>query len=166
MAYPTKTTRLKVIGLCFICACHQPEKENQSAANNKPKASPQTTEITAANLCFRQISGRQNQDTAWVQLKIDNTQVSGSYINSPFEKDSRKGTLQGTKVGNKISATWFFRQEGQTDSLLVQFILTNNQLRQKPYSYSNSTGREYLADTTTYNLIFEAVDCAHFFRTK
>ncbi|PIQ22748.1 MAG: hypothetical protein COW65_01360 [Cytophagales bacterium CG18_big_fil_WC_8_21_14_2_50_42_9] len=166
MANSTKATRLKVMGLCFICACHQPEKENQSAANNKSKASPQTAEITAANLCFRQISGRQNQDTAWVELKIDHAQVSGSYINLPFEKDSRKGTLQGTKAGDKISATWFFRQEGQTDSLPVQFRLTSNQLLQKPYSYNRSTGREYLADTTAYNVIFEAIDCADFPRIK
>jgi hypothetical protein len=80
----------------------------------------------------------------------------------PFEKDSRRGTLRGTKEGTRIKATWTFRQEGQSDSLPVHFELANKRLLQKPYRYHRESGREYVADTSRYTLSFQQIDCAGF----
>jgi len=159
MASQLKKSRLPVAALFIILACQRTEKEKQTAAIT-PEAPPSTTEKTAATLCFRQVTGRQNQDTAWVQLEIKAQQVTGKFQNLPFEKDWRRGTLIGTKNKNEISARWTFTQEGQLDSLPVQFRLVGNQLRQKPYSYIENTGREYLVDTTAYSVIFQEINCA------
>jgi len=70
------------------------------------------------------------------------------------------GIGRAEKIKDKISARWLFRQEGQLDSLPVQFKLAGNQLRQKPFRYNKNTGREYLADTTAYSVIFQEINFA------
>ena len=160
MAHRLKAALLQATILFAIYACNFSEKENQTTASTIRKAPTKTKAINTVNLCFRQVTGWQNQDTAWIVLHINGQQVTGSYVNLPFEKDVRRGTLRGTKKEKEISALWSFMQEGQLDSLPVQFKLTNNQLRQKPFSYNKDTGRKYLADTTSYSVIFQETNCA------
>jgi len=160
MAHRLKAALLQTITLFVIYACNLSEKENQTTVSTIQKAPTNTKAITTASLCFRQVTGRQNQDTAWIVLIINQQQVTGSYVNLPFEKDARRGTLSGIKKEEEISALWTFMQEGQLDSLPVQFRLTNNQLWQKPFSYNKNTGRAYLADTTSYSVIFQETNCA------
>jgi len=159
MAYGLKTTRFPIAALFFIFACHQPPKEKPAAAI--PAEAPANLNINnPVKLCFRRIFGQQNQDTAWVQLEINAQQVTGRFEYLAFEKDERRGTLTGTKIKDEISVRWLFKQEGQLDSLPVQFKLAGNQLRQKPFRYNKNTGREYLTDTTAYSVIFKEIDCA------
>ena len=159
MAHRLKAALLQTITLFVISACNLSEKENRITASTIRKAPTKTKAINTANLCFRQVTGRQNLDTAWIVLDINEQQVTGSYINLPFEKDARRGTLNGTKKEKEISALWTFMQEGRLDSLPVQFRLTGNQLWQKPFSYNKNMGRAYLADTTSYSVIFQKTNC-------
>ena len=161
MAYGLKTMRFPIAALFITFACHQPPKEKPVAAITAE--APANLNINnPVKLCFQQVFGQQNQDTAWVQLEISAQQVTGRFRYLPFEKDARRGTLIGTKMKDEITARCLFKQEGQLDSLPVQFKLAGNQLRQKPFRYNKNTGREYLADTTAYSVIFQEIDWADF----
>lgn len=143
--------------LCLGCNCTT--ETAQTTTNTQTNIEPSGTAATAGEMCFRQVSGRQKQDTAWVHLTIINATVTGTYWHLPFEKDSRRGTLKGSKKDDVITASWTFMQEGQTDSLPVQFKLTGNQLQQKNYSFNPATGRAYLPDSAQFRLVYSKLDC-------
>ena len=149
-----KTTLLAAAIFTILVSCNSPSNNKGTTASELPAAVPGADTVT----CYRHLAGQQQQDTALVHLIMDKDQVSGSYINAIFEKDRRQGSLRGTKTGNKITAIWTFSQEGQTDSLPVVFELAKGQLRQKPYSYTEN-GREFIADSSAYSLIFQEIDC-------
>ncbi|KAA5549144.1 hypothetical protein [Adhaeribacter rhizoryzae] len=153
-----KKTLLVVVAGTLFFACNRTTDTTQTTRTSVADEKPATLSPDE-EMCFRQVSGGQKRDTAWVHLNIKNAKVTGTYWNLPFEKDSRRGTLRGTKNKDVITATWTFMQEGQTDSLPVQFRVTPNTLQQKPYSYHPSTGREYLVDSAEFTLVYEKLDC-------
>lgn len=157
-----KTTFLKIVACLFFYSCSRLSEETQTTTTSSPENPNQTAITTTGEWCFRQVAGRQKQDTAWVYLKMKENKVTGEFLQLPFEKDSRRGTLSGTKTGNDIMGTWTFSQEGQTDSLPVHFQLIQDTLRQKPYSYATRTGRAYLSDSASFTIVFERVDCRNF----
>jgi len=149
--------------LLFSCnSCHRAAETTQTTQTTRTSPADQAPATLSIDeeMCFRQVTGAQKQDTAWVHLTIKNAKVSGTYWYLPYEKDSRRGTLRGTQTNDVITATWTFMQEGQTDSLPVQFRLTPNTLQQKPYCYHPSTGREYLADSAQFTLVYSKLGCA------
>ncbi|WP_146905796.1 hypothetical protein [Adhaeribacter aerolatus] len=154
-----KKTLLAVVAGTLFLACNRTTETTQATRTPAADEKPATLSLDE-EMCFQQVSGGQKRDTAWVHLNIKNAKVTGTYSYLPFEKDSRRGTLRGTKNNDIITATWTFMQEGQTDSLPVQFRVTLNTLQQKPYSYHPSTGREYLADSAKFMLVYEKLDCA------
>jgi hypothetical protein len=84
-----KLLLLNLVALClYSCnANNTPKSQNSSAITNASQTD---------TLCFQNISGMKNQDTATVQLLIQNKNVSGRFSTIPFEKDRRIGTLTGT----------------------------------------------------------------------
>ena len=149
-----KTTPFAAVIITTLVSCNSPANNKGNTASELSATVPGADTVT----CYRHLTGQQQQDTALVHLIVNKDKVSGSYINAIFEKDRRQGSLRGTKAGNRITAIWTFSQEGQTDSLPVAFELAKDQLRQKPYSY-NENGREFIADSSVYSLIFQAIDC-------
>ncbi|QCR22274.1 hypothetical protein [Pontibacter sp. SGAir0037] len=137
----------------FSCNSNTGEAHKTSASGQQPDEQP-------VKRCFQSVSGNQHQDTAWVQLEIKEENITGYFTNQLFEKDARRGTIQGSRKGNEIKATWTFSQEGRQDTLPVHFKLENNKLFQKPYSYNSATGREFIADSSSYAIRFDALDCS------
>lgn len=148
-----KTMLLAAAIITTLFSCNSPAHKG-TTDTELPATVPGAATVT----CYRHLAGKQQQDTALVHLMVDKDKVSGSYINAIFEKDRRQGSLRGTKTGNTITAIWTFSQEGQIDSLPVAFELTKDQLQQKPYSYTKN-GREFIADSSAYSLIFQKIDC-------
>ena len=111
------------------------------------------------SLCFQRLEGIQKQDSTFINLIFKGDSVSGILNHLPYEKDSRKGSLQGIRNGDTIKALWSFMQEGMNDTISVEFKLSENELHQKTWGIDKNTGRQKLTDTSTFSLRYQKIDC-------
>ncbi|MEO6497438.1 MAG: hypothetical protein ABIN95_00430, partial [Mucilaginibacter sp.] len=85
------------------CSSNQNTSQSDSVATDSSATAP-VRNATTGDVCFLHTDGTANQDSNLVHLKIDGNKVTGDMKWIPKEKDSRKGTLEGTQQGNTIKA--------------------------------------------------------------
>ncbi|HEY0668760.1 MAG TPA: hypothetical protein VGD22_11315 [Sphingobacteriaceae bacterium] len=112
-----------------------------------------------AQLCFQKLEGTANQDTTYLKLIMNGSSVSGEFNHMPYEKDSRKGSISGSRNGDLIKAVWRYMQEGVTDSISVEFKLDGEHLLQKNLSVDPKTGRQYTSEASGYTMKYTKVKC-------
>ena len=122
-------------------------------------ASKLNTPAQNMEYCFVHTDGDSAQDTTAIHLVINGNTVSGDMIWLPKDKDRRKGTLAGTLKGNIIKAVWSFMQEGQTDTLRVEFKLSSQRLAQKPFVLNLKNGRQQLDARADYTMLYNMDNC-------
>jgi len=145
-------------GVVLLCSCNneqQPGRGSQKAL----EAAGKITTGQADTVCFLRTTGDKNQDSDFVHLVIVNDRVAGELDIVPYEKDARRGTFRGSKLGNDISGVWTYLQEGQTDSIRVMFRLEKDRLLQKAASVDPVSGREILRDTAAYSIFYKKTNC-------
>ena len=149
-----------ILALAFIMVSCNDTGDKSEAASIDTLADSSTPKRTpnAHALCFLRTEGNNNQDTTSIELVIKNNKVTGLMNWMPYEKDSRKGKLQGTIKNDSIQVAWSFMQEGVTDTIILQFKLDNNQLMQKPLKFNTTTGREHTDETADYTLTYRTSD--------
>jgi len=137
-----------------LAACTSPEgKENigDTVINGDTLAKP--IEVEATSMCFLRTEGKSNQDTTSIELVIKDDKVTGQMYWHPFEKDSRKGALNGTLRGDTVYAVWTFMQEGMQDTLGLQFLIKGDNLMQKPLKLNTTTGRQQTDNAAEFTLL-------------
>ena len=112
----------------------------------------------ASSLCFLRTEGKSNQDSTSIELVIKDNKVTGQMNWMPNQKDSRKGTLEGTIKGDTINTVWSFMQEGMKDTLNLKFKLSNNKLSQKPLKLNVTSGRDQTDESVGYSLNYRTSD--------
>lgn len=112
-------------------------------------------------LCFLRTEGKNNTDTTSIEFVIHGNKVTGQMNWLPYQKDSRKGTLEGVIKNNIIIAKWSFMQEGMKDTLNLNFKFKDNKLSQKPLKLNTQTGREQTDEGVGYTLNYNSVDKIH-----
>lgn len=117
-----------------------------AVAGNKPAIS---------SLCFLRTEGKEHQDSTSVELVVKGSKVSGIMNWLPWQKDSRKGTLNGEVKGDTVLATWTFMQEGVKDTLNLKFKLDSSQLLQKPLKLNTKTGRQQTDEKAGYTVVYK-----------
>jgi hypothetical protein len=152
---------LIVLSLLMTVACTNNRLKRDSAADSISVASDINLH-TSKPLCFIRVEGESNQDTSFINLKMNGEDVTGEFKHLPHEKDSRIGTLKGKRKGNEIKALWSFIQEGMNDTLSIELKLRENQLLQKSYSIDPVRGRQFTSDTSRYTIIYNKIDCQSF----
>lgn len=110
-------------------------------------------------ICFERYSGLKKQDTASVRIIFSGSEVHGDYSNFPYQKDARIGKISGRRSGTLIKGIWQYHQEGMNDSIPFAFRLEGDKMWQKETSFDTVSGRETLADSSSFNILFEKVDC-------
>jgi hypothetical protein len=110
----------------------------------------------ASSLCFLRTDGKNNQDSTSIELVIKGNKVSGQMNWMPYQKDSRKGKLDGIIAGDTIKATWAFMQEGMPYTLGLKFKLDKDQLTQKPLKLNTKTGRDQTDESAGYSLSYSS----------
>lgn len=110
-------------------------------------------------LCFAQLKNAQSKDSSFINLSILGDKVTGKYSWIPFEKDSRTGSINGTKRGDTIDVVWSFMQEGMQDTLRTVFLLQPNTLKQKPYTINQKTGREVTNNQSDFSISYQKINC-------
>ena len=112
----------------FIASCSS--NSNKTANKDSVDAhAADTGKITSAtpaasSLCFLKTEGK---DTTSIELVTKGIKVTGIMNWLPYQKDSRKGTLEGMVKGDTINALWSFMQEGMKDTLNLKFVLKNGE---------------------------------------
>lgn len=148
---------LTILGLAFLyIGCSSNNQKNSSDTLTTDSSGNSSTIDT---LCFLHTSGTSNQDSTLVSLIINGDEVTGAMKWFPYEKDSRRGTLEGVQVGNVIKATWSFMQEGVTDTMEMEFELGDGKLAQKPLVVNPNTGREQTDENKDYTIIYNKIKC-------
>lgn len=149
--------------LAIVSCSSNPDKQSKtdsvivSDTVVKTQSTVQTSSApTATSLCFLRTEGKNNQDSTSIELVVKGNKVSGQMNWMPYQKDSRKGKLDGVIAGDTIKATWAFMQEGMTDTLGLKFKLDNDQLTQKPLKLNIKTGREQTDESAGYRLTYQS----------
>ena len=144
----------------IITSCNSVGDKSEAASIDtlSNTGTPTNRTPNAHALCFLRTEGNNNQDTTSIELVVKNNKVTGLMNWLPYQKDSRKGKLQGTIKNDTIQAVWSFMQEGMTDTLNLQFKLHNNSLLQKPLKVNAQTGREQTDETADYTLSYRTSD--------
>ncbi|WP_158824884.1 hypothetical protein [Mucilaginibacter lacusdianchii] len=127
-----------------LAACQSPESKTSSALNGQDSTHAVAESYTPANgnYCYQLASGSQGKDTLDITLQISDGHVSGDMSNRIFEKDARKGALEGSIKGQDISAIWTYSQEGTKDTMKVLFKINKDDLWQRSIKYNAQTQRE------------------------
>jgi hypothetical protein len=149
-----------ILALAVITSCNTTgDKSAAASIDTLSKVGTPTNRTPNAHaLCFLRTEGPNNQDTTSIELVIKNNKVTGLMNWMPYQKDSRKGKLQGTIKNDSVLAVWSFMQEGMTDTMKLQFKLHNNTLLQKPLKVDQKTGRQQTDETADYTLAYRTSD--------
>ncbi len=148
--------KIITITCCFVftlLACKSNSNSKNTNSGNKETSGSAVMETES---CYLMTMGK---DTATVKLVFKADSVFGSLNQSYYEKDSRKGTLQGTKNNETIKAIWTYMQEGMEDTLATEFKIEGKKLRQKAYKIDPKSGRELLSDTAKFDKVYDKVNC-------
>ncbi|RXF70727.1 hypothetical protein [Arcticibacter tournemirensis] len=149
-----------LVSLNLLYACNGGKNKNESTNTDTASKRDSVTSATLnPTLCFEHYDGTKNQDTTILHLEIFENNVKGDLKWIPSEKDGRTGTIKGTKDGDLIKGIWTYMQEGQQDSLPVEFKLLKETILQKAYAIDPKTGRESLSDTSGFTIEFKEVPC-------
>ncbi|MFD2163543.1 hypothetical protein ACFSJU_14130 [Paradesertivirga mongoliensis] len=145
-----------VILLAFVFTSCNTDHKTGSADAQTDSAVLLTQEKT---LCFLRLEGASKRDSSIIHIKINGDSIDGTFNHLPYEKDSRKGTIAGTRKDDTIRALWSFMQEGMNDTISVEFLIKDDALYQKTFGFDKNTGRQKLTDTSTFSIKYRAVDC-------
>ncbi|RCH55821.1 hypothetical protein DJ568_03430 [Mucilaginibacter hurinus] len=149
------------LGTVIFVACNS----NKNGSDSDSLAIQHTNDTAAVNTnglldnCYLHTDGTAAQDSTKVHLIIKDNKVTGEMEWLPMEKDSRSGTLEGTREGNTIKAVWRFMQEGMADSLAVEFDVSGDKLAQKPLVVNTASGRQQTDISAGYTVTFTEVSC-------
>ncbi len=157
-----KYIALGCIASLFLAAC---------TSSTKTEVTDTTTTITkdtvladgrdtaeVYSVCFLHTMGK---DSTAVELMVKGDKVTGHLNWLPYEKDSRKGTLEGAIQNDTVRANWSFMQEGMKDTIAVNFLLKGETLAQKPLKFNSKTGREQTDEKAGYTITYEPTTKLH-----
>lgn len=87
-----------------------------SSATDKPAVVP-------AMQCYQRVTAR---DTLFLQINAKGDKVTGTLFYKNFEKDSNRGTIRGTMMGDTLLADFSFQSEGMNNVREVIFLYDGN----------------------------------------
>lgn len=115
-----------IILLGFTACQNQPKSAETKAPETTP--TPATQGLADGTHCFEYRFG---QDVTAVNLIVNGNDITGTMNWIPYEKDSGRGTLKGTRNGDEIIATWSYVIEGSNQTEEVRFKIEGEQLLRK-----------------------------------
>jgi hypothetical protein len=108
-----------IILLGFLSSCHSPTgKDKEKQDPQQPEAKP----ISPIN-CYQYAD---KGDTISLKLIHAGESITGALVYKLKEKDSNKGTIQGTMRNNILVADYTFMSEGMQSTRQVAFKLEGN----------------------------------------
>lgn len=140
--------------ILLAMACKQKPTTESTESESMP------TTLADGAYCYEYRVGK---DVTTVNLVLDGNTVTGEMNWLPYEKDSGRGTLQGTRDGNEISAIWTYVIEGSNQTEEVLFKMEGDQLLRKTGELvdTNNDGNLKMKDPASaqYNETYTKVAC-------
>ncbi|MCC8426846.1 hypothetical protein [Mucilaginibacter sp. UR6-11] len=159
-----KYITIACLAALIIASCSSP-KSNTAGADSviNEETVAKNTPINNNNpavysLCFL---NREGKDSTSIELVVSGDKVTGTMNWLPYQKDSRKGTLNGIIKNDELLATWNFMQEGMKDTLKLNFLLKDGELSQKPLKQNAKTGRQQTDESADYSIKYESSTRLH-----
>lgn len=149
-----------LLSAAIAIACNNNRESTSTTNSASTLSNNNSTQNQQTEFCFQRVEGNTNQDTSVINLVFKADKVTGTFNHTPHEKDSRKGTLSGSRDGDIIKTVWSFMQEGIKDTLSVEFKLSENELYQKTFGIDQQTGRQKITDTSTFSIRYQKIDCS------
>lgn len=144
-----------VLLLMASCSSNNNKSVNKDSVDSHAADTGKVTGPATSSLCFLRTEGTSHQDSTTIELVIKDNKLTGEMNWQPYQKDSRKGTLDGTVKGDTINAVWTFMQEGMKDTIGVKFLLKKDALLQKPMKVNTKNGREETDEAAGYTVTHE-----------
>lgn len=143
-----------VVSACSSPASKQGDTDSASSKSDTSAslASAAKSDSAISSLCFIHTEGK---DSTSIELVVNGDKVTGIMNWLPYQKDARKGKLDGKLHGDTARVTWSFMQEGMTDTLNLNFLLKKDQLSQKPLKLNKQTGRQQTDEAAGYSSKYE-----------
>jgi hypothetical protein len=101
-----------------VFACHTQPKTAEDETTEETE-----TTIADGTTCYLFSEG---QDSTFLTLTINGTEVTGFMAWEPWEKDGARGELVGTLDGNTITADWNYIIEGSEQAEEKVFVLEDD----------------------------------------
>jgi len=146
-------TTVLTVAICLSACTHVVDKHSSYDSDTIKN------EVLNGDLCFQKTSGNQKRDTLNISFHFDSNQITGKMTEAIFEKDIRRGTLNGQLNKHEISAVWTYTQEGAVDTLKLEFRLQNGQLLMAPLVYNAKSGRQQVDKNSSTWINVPASDC-------
>ena len=122
-----KTILILLVATTALISCKKEvqndDNSNKTLTDSVAKVKNEIAKEVEENYCFLQVF---KKDTTRVNLSINGTDVKGTMDILPYQKDSARGTLQGTKNEN-----------GELEVLYSYMIEGNNQTETKILKVEN-----------------------------
>ncbi len=161
-ANPNLTSEMILSKQPFLLSAFLLAAACSSSSQNQPVATADTLAPLPAHLCFLQTTGK---DSSHIEIYFSGAEFSGIYDWIPFEKDARRGTVQGTlkpKGKNRLlKGTWTYMQEGMKQELPFEALVSEQTLQQRDYDVDSQTRNQVLSADETYPLAYQAVPCGN-----
>lgn len=113
----------RILVLLLLCMLFFSCKKEQKPVV-KDDLKPEILDV-ATSECYEYIQGK---DTIQANLQVQSPKVTGDLVYKIFEKDSNKGSIEGTIIGDTLKADYTFLSEGQKSIRQVVFLRKNKSL--------------------------------------
>jgi len=121
-----------LLAFCFFASCNNTETtktmdKKDSTGGNENTKSTDAQNAAVAKECYEMTNVN---DSVFVQLNINNSEVNGTMFTQFAGKDQNNGTFTGTMIGDTLLADYTFTSEGMQSVRQVAFLKKGNQLVQ------------------------------------
>lgn len=173
MLHSFKTVIMKKIAIICLSAlvvatsCEQKETkvttdtgtETSGNAGNKDNAEAPKPIVSDA-MCFAQQNAR---DTFRLNLKKDGNNATGSLVYLFKEKDSNRGQISGTMMGDTLIADYTFNAEGTSSTREVAFLIQGDKATEGYGDMEEKNGKMVFKDRSKLSfgkgIVMSKVDC-------
>lgn len=140
----------------LLCACTNPDTTASTSTDTAQSSQTIHTNVTDSVIttatpmvltgCYQMIL---KQDTAFLNLTVKDTTVTGDLWYRWYARDANNGTLQGVLRNDTIYGDYTFRSEGLTSVREVIFKIENGTLLQGFGDLTERNGKIVFTDKST-----------------
>jgi len=144
---------LLIVSILLLVACGNTPKDisttGETTHANTNDTIVTTTPIVLAG-CYQMTM---KNDSAWLDLTVNDTIVTGKLKYNLYEKDSNTGTINGVVRDNMIYADYTFQSEGITSIREVIFKISGDTLIQAFGDLAEKNGKVVFTDKNNLQYI-------------
>ena len=133
------------------------------ACNNKPNSESESVVVETAGEASGCFAFTENKDSAFLNIDVTDSIVTGELVYALFEKDSNKGKISGKMSGDTLFAKYTFQSEGTESMREVAFLKGNDSWTEGFGPVEEQSGsmlfKDHAAIAFEKGLVFKKIPC-------